>query len=565
MHFLDWIVLSSSLIFIVVYGVWKGRGSKDITGYFLADRSMRWYTVLLSIMATQASAITFLSAPGQAYVDGMRFVQFYFGLPIGMVILSITAVPIYHKLKVHTAYEYLEKRFDVNTRILAALLFLAGRGLAAGLTIYAPALIFSSILGWDITYTNIVIGTMVVIYTASGGARAVNWTHSYQMLIIMFGMFVTFGMILYYLPGDLSFMEATHVAGKMGRLNIIDFQFDWNSRYNVWSGILGGMFLQLSYFGTDQSQVQRYLTGNSITQSRLGLLMNGLVKIPMQFFILFLGAMVFVFYQYEAPPIFFNRVETEKVLSSPVAEEFTEFQAEYQQAFRDKREKLTGMVSALRNEDARQIEQARQSLSEARERQEHIRQSAIALMQQNQPGMDPKDTNYIFLSFVTNYLPVGLVGLIIAAIIAASMSSTSGELNALASTTIVDIYRRLIKPIASDSHFLKVSKLSTVLWGVYAILFAEFASRLGSLIEAVNILGSLTYGPILGIFLVGFYAPRIGARATFIGAFLAEAVVLYCFNFTDIAFLWYNPIGCLGVVFFAALLQVLLPRQALRS
>ncbi|MCB9089235.1 MAG: sodium:solute symporter [Calditrichae bacterium] len=561
MQTLDWIVLSASLIFIVVYGVWKGRGSEDITGYFLANRSMRWYTVLLSIMATQASAITFLSAPGQAYVDGMRFVQFYFGLPIGMVILSITAIPIYHRLKVHTAYEYLENRFDLKTRTLASLLFLAGRGLAAGLTIYAPALIFTVILGWDIHWTNLIIGTLVIIYTASGGTKAVNWTHFYQMMIIMFGMFAAFFMIVINLPDGVSLLEATHLAGKLGRLNAIDFGFDWNNRYNIWSGILGGMFLQLSYFGTDQSQVQRYLTGESITQSRLGLLLNGIVKIPMQFFILFIGAMLFAFYQFEAPPVFFNSAEIAKVQASDHAREYNFLEVQYKQAHEQKKLRARQMVLALQSEDEKNITAAQQHLLRADADAQEIRNKAIALMQKNDPGMDPKDTNYIFLSFVTKYLPAGLVGLIIAAIIAASMSSTSGELNALASTSIVDIYKRMLRRKGSDRHYLTSSKIATVLWGIYAILFAEYASRLGSLIEAVNILGSLTYGPILGIFLVGFYFKKIGANATFYGAFLAEAAVLYCFFFTDIAFLWYNPIGCLGVIFFAYLLQPMFETQ----
>lgn len=561
MHILDWIVLTASLIFIVVYGVWKGRGSKDITGYFLADKSMRWYTILLSIMATQASAITFLSVPGQAFVDGMRFVQFYFGLPLAMIILCITFVPIFHRLKVYTAYEFLENRFDLKTRGLASLLFLTQRGLAAGLTIYAPALILSVILGWDLYLTNLLMGGMVIIYTASGGTRAVNWTHSYQMLIIFLGMLAAFGVLLYYLPGDISFLEATHVAGKMGKLNAIDFTFDLNNRYTVWSGILGGLFLQLSYFGTDQSQVQRYLTGRSIAQSRMGLLLNGMVKIPMQFFILFIGAMLFVFYQFEAPPVFFNSVETEKIRASQYAEEFSELERQYESAAAEKEARVRELVSALRSGDEAQINAAERGLAQAQEAALATRSQAVEVLRANDPGMDPKDTNYIFLSFVTRYLPVGLVGLVIAAIIAASMSSTAAELNALASTTIVDIYRRILRKKDSEKQYVGASKIATVLWGVYAIIFAESASRLGSLVEAVNILGSLFYGTILGIFLVAFYLKRIGGDAVFYAAFVAEAAVLYCFFFTDISFLWYNVVGCAGVVIVSAILSLFFRKQ----
>ena len=528
-----------------------------MSGYFLADRDMRWYTILFSIMATQASAITFLSAPGQAYVDGMRFVQFYFGLPIAMVILSITAVPIYHRLKVHTAYEYLESRFDLKTRSVASLLFLIQRGLAAGLTIYAPALILSVILGWDIYLMNLIIGTLVIIYTAMGGTKGVNWTHFYQMLIIMFGMFAAFFMIIYYLPDDITILEATHVAGKLGRLNAIDWEFDLNNRYNVWSGILGGLFLQLSYFGTDQSQVQRYLTGQSITESRLGLLLNGMAKIPMQFFILFIGAMVFVFYQFVAPPIFFNNYETEKIRVSEYSDQFQQLESQYESAFSEKKVRVRELVTALRSDDEAAVDEARSNLNAAQEKAESVRQDAVKLMQQNDPGMDTKDTNYVFLTFVTNFLPVGLVGLVIAAIIAASMSSTAGELNALASTTVVDIYRRIFRKEASEEHYLKISKIATVIWGGYAIMLAEYASRLGSLIEAVNILGSLFYGTILGIFLVAFYFKKIGGTATFIGALIAQVAVFCCFFFTDLAFLWYNVVGCAGVIACALIINLL--------
>jgi Na+/proline symporter len=555
MQILDWIVLVASLLFIVVYGLWKGKGSKNIRGYLLADRSMRWHTIAFSIMATQASAITFLSAPGQAYTDGMRFVQFYFGLPIAMVVLCITAVPIYHRLKVYTAYEYLEGRFDLKTRGLAALLFLIQRGLAAGLTIFAPALILSVIFGWNIYLTNLIIGVLVITYTASGGTKAVNHTNFHQMGIIMTGMVSAFFVLIFLLPDDISFLEAVKVTGKMGRLNALDLTFDLNNRYNFWSGILGGTFLALSYFGTDQSQVQRYLTGRSVAQSRLGLLFNGIVKIPMQFFILFIGAMVFVFYQFEKPPIFFNSYELENIKSSPYSSEFQELEAGYSDALELKEDKVNQLVVAMRQGDPNQVDEAQNNLIDAQQNATSIRDEAINLMQKNNPLMDPQDTNYIFLAFVTKYLPVGLVGLIIAVIFAASMSSTSSELNALASTTIVDIYKRVIKKEGSDRHYLIASKLATVFWGIYAILLAQYASRLGSLIEAVNILGSLFYGTILGIFLVAFYLKSVRGTATFYAAIAAELAVAYCFIFTDISFLWYNAIGCGGVIIGALILN----------
>lgn len=556
MHTIDWLVLCASLIFIVVYGLWKGRENSDVDSYYLANRSMRWYTILFSIMATQASAITFLSAPGQAYADGMRFVQFYFGLPIGMVILSVTAIPIYSRLKIRTAYEFLESRFDLKTRTLTSLLFQAGRGLAAGLTIYAPALILSVILGWDITYTNILIGILVIAYTAWGGTNAVNWTQTWQMLIIAFGMIAAFIMILVNLPQNVGIVEATHIAGKLGRMNLIDFNFDVNNRYNVWSGILGGMFLQLSYFGTDQSQVQRYLTGRSITESRVGLLMNGLVKIPMQFFILFIGIMVFVFFQFEKPPVFFNDNHLEALKNSEYADELKDLEREHDQAFQEKRAVIDQYLADFHN-GAGTTGLMRDQLQAAQGKQDQVKEKVVNLISASDQLADTRDINYIFLVFVTRYLPVGLVGLVIAAIIAASMSSTAGELSALSSASIIDIYQRLVNRDASPAKYLAASRLATGLWGIYAIVFAEFAGRLGSMIEAVNLLGSLTYGPILGIFLTGFYLKRVTGNAVFIAALLAEILVLYFYLFTDVAFLWYNPIGCLGVMFFSLLLMPL--------
>ncbi len=551
MRTLDWIFLISSLVFIVLYGVIKGRGSKDIRGFLLANRSMKWYTVALSIMATQASAITFLSGPGQAYIDGMRFVQFYFGLPLAMIILSITAVPIYHKLNVYTAYEYLENRFDLNIRLLASFLFLIQRGLAAGLTIYAPSIILSIILGWNIYWTNLIVGVMVIIYTASGGTRAVNKTHFYQMLIIMFGMIGAFIVAVRLLPADISLIDATYVAGKMGRLNTIDLKFDLENRYNIWSGMIGGLFLQLSYFGTDQSQVQRYLTGSSVTQSRMGLIFNGFAKIPMQFFILYIGVVVFAFYQFQLPPLFFNSVASESVKESSVGKEYQALEERQQEIHAQKQLAIRDYLRARESGIPQVIDETGTALIATHDQLTDVRNQAKAMIRAQNPDVDTSDTNYIFLTFVVNFLPAGLVGLVIAAIIAASMSSTAGELNALASTTVVDFYKRVIAKGTNDRKEVLVSKLSTIAWGIYAIILAEYASRLGSLIEAVNILGSLFYGTILGIFLVAFYLKRVQSTAVFIAAVIAEMAVVATFVFTDISFLWYNVVGCMGVVILA--------------
>ena len=558
---IDWVVLAAAIAAVVVYGVWKGRASRDMDGYMVAGRTMPWYAVALSIMATQASAITFLSTPGQAYADGMRFVQVYFGLPLAMVVLSITAVPLYHRLKVYTAYEFLESRFDLKTRCLAAFLFLVQRGLAAGLTIFAPSLILSTILGWSLFWTNVALGSFVVIYTASGGSRAVDWTHVHQMLVILFGLFVAFGMVVALLPEDVSLLDATRVAGHHGRLNAVDYSFDLQNRYNFWSGLIGGLFLSLSYFGTDQSQVQRYLSGRSVKQSRLGLLVNGMAKVPMQFFILFLGAMVFAFYQFTEPPLFFNRVETEAIEASPDAGAWRALEERHGAAFAEKRGEIDDLLAAMRADDEAAEEAARARIDAADRRVSEIRAEAIELLRRNHPGIDPRDTNYVFLSFVIDYLPQGVVGLLIVMVFFASMNSTSSELNALASTTVVDIYRRLLRPNASDRHYLRVARLSTVMWGAFAIGFAQYASRLGSLVEAVNILGSVFYGTILGIFLLAFYSKGLSGTAVFLAAIVAEAAVVACFLGTEISFLWYNVVGCVVVVVTAFVIDPVLRRK----
>ena len=561
MRTLDWIVLAVTLLSIILYGLHKGKGSRSLSGYLLADRKMRWYTIALSIMATQASAVTFTSTPGQAYADGMRFVQFYFGLPIAMVILSITAVPIFHKLGVFTAYEYLEHRFDVKTRTLTAIIFLVQRGLGVGITIYAPSLVLSVMLGWDIRLTSTIIGGAIIIYTTSGGVKAVNWTDFQQMLIIVFGMVTAFVMTIVLLPKGVGIIDALHVAGGMGKLNAIDFSFDLQNRYNFWSGLVGGMFVALAYFGTDQSQVQRYLTGASVTQSRLGLLFNGLAKVPMQFFILLLGAMVFVFFQFERPPLFFNPVEVDKVRRSAYADQYQSIEQRYAAAADKKSVAAREYVEAKRQGDPAAIGQTKARLNSLSAEAEGLRNEGIGVLKTNDPAIDPSDTNYIFLSFVMKYLPIGLVGLLFACIFAASMSSTSGELSALATCTVVDVYKRHLRPNDEEGHYVRVSRLSMALWGIYAIIFAQYASRLGSLIEAVNILGSLFYGTMLAIFLIAFYLKWIGGSATFWAAFAGETVVMSCYMFTSIPWLWYNVIGCGVVVGFAITLQFFMSEE----
>jgi Na+/proline symporter len=561
MRLLDWIILSSFLLFVVVYGIWKTRKKRDTQGFFLADRATPWYLITISIMATQASAITFLSTPGQAYVDGMRFVQFYFGLPIAMVILSITAVPLYHKLKVYTAYELLEQRFDLKNRVLGSLLFLIQRGLAAGFTILAPALIFSVILNWDFRLTILLTGGLVILYTTVGGTDAVYKTHLLQMGIVTVGMATALYLVLHRLPPDISFLDAVQVAGKLGKMNVVNFTFGWKDNYNFWSGLIGGGFLALSYFGTDQSQVQRYLGGRSIGQSRMGLLANGLVKIPMQFFILFIGAMIFVFYQFVTPPLFFNPVTTAAVKSGAFADAYGNLETDYQRLNGEKQKQIRSLLGAVEARKDAEVDSSLRKLRETRESELSLRQEALQIIKKGDPGADTNDTNFIFLSFVTRYLPTGILGLILAAIISASMSSSSAEINALASVTVIDIYKRLVKRNASERHYLVVSKLATIFWGLYAIAFAQFANRLGSLIEAVNIMGSLFYGTILGIFLIAFYFKSINGHATFAAAIIAELTVLACYFFTKIPYLWFNVIGCLVLLSLARVLNPFLSRK----
>lgn len=551
----DWIVLFCTLLFIVAYGVYKSRGIRNIDGYLLGNRSLPWYHVALSVMATQASAITFLSAPGLAYSSGMSFVQFYFGLPLAMIVLSITFVPMFHRMRVFTAYEFLEKRFDVRTRAFTALLFLIQRGLSTGITIYAPAIILSSILQINVVYTTLVIGALVVLYTVYGGTKAVSYTQLLQMTII-FGALVSAGvLVVYMLPQDIGFVKALHIAGKSGKANAIDLSFDWNNQYTLWSGIIGGFFLQLSYFGTDQSQVGRYLTGSSVRDSRIGLLMNGLLKVPMQFSILLIGILVFAFYQYNSPPIFFNKYELSKIEQSQYASQVEELKAEHRQVFDEKQEQIHRLTAALDNDDEATISDVRLQLQQADERAKEIRTSLVSLMQKNDALADTNDNNYIFLAFVTENFPKGLIGLLVAIVFMASMGSTASAINSLASTTVIDIYKRFVSKTGSDRGYLSASRVFTFIWGVFCVIIALYASKLGNLLEAVNILGSLFYGTILGIFVVAFYVKRAGGRAVLIAAILTEVVVVSLWWFDVMAFLWLNLVGCAGVVLFSLLFQ----------
>lgn len=561
MSYIDWGVLIFTLVVIVVYGIYKSRGTQNIEGYLLGNQSLPWYSVCLSVMATQASAITFLSAPGLAYSSGMGFVQFYFGLPLAMIVLCITFVPIFHRLKVYTAYEYLEQRFDLNTRALTAFLFLIQRGLSTGITIYAPSIILSTILNINTTYTTLCIGGIVVAYTVYGGTKAVSYTQMLQMSIIFFGLFAAGIMVVHLLPGDVGFSKAISIAGKMGRTNAIDFKFDWNNNYTVWSGIIGGFFLQLSYFGTDQSQVGRYLTGSSVSESRLGLLMNGLVKIPMQFLILLIGVLVFTFYQYNRPPVFFNSFELNKLENSSYNPQLNVLKKEYEQAFKEKQLEVNKLNDALDQKDQPIIDQQRIALKAADNQTKVIKGKVTDLMLKNDKGADINDNNYIFLSFVTKYLPQGLIGLLIAIIFLASMGSTASALNSLASTSVIDIYKRLINKEASDEKYLKASRWSTIIWGVICISMALYASKIGNLIEAVNILGSYIYGTILGVFLVAFYIKHIGGKAVFYAAIITEVIVCICGYNKVVAYLWLNVIGCLVVVILALLFQLFLKNK----
>jgi len=561
---LDLIVLFGTLIFIVVYGVWKTRGSRDLEGYLRGDNQMKWGTIGLSVMATQASAITFLSTPGQAYESGMAFVQNYIGQPIALVIVAAVFIPIYYKLKVFTAYEFLEKRFDFKTRMMGAGLFLVQRGMQAGITIYAPAIILSAVLGWDLNLTIMMVGMLVIIYTVSGGSRAVSLTQKHQMTIILIGMFAVFFALVAYLPDFLSFPDAVRLAGKMGKLEAMDFSLDFSKRYTFWSGMTGGLFLALSYFGTDQSQVARYLSGKNVTESRLGMIFNALFKVPLQFFILFVGVMVYIFYQFQEPPVVFRQNLIQEIRVSEYGEEMRDLESRYSQTFALKSTEMERMVGFMNEGDQDQIDTSQERIEAFDRRGTEIRYQVKDLMRKHDPDAETQDSDYVFLTFIMTYLPKGLIGLLVAVIFSAAMSSTSSELNALGSTSTVDFYKRIIKKEASDEHYVMMSKMLTALWGLLAILFALFAYLVENLIEAINIVASLFYGTILGIFLVAFFVKFVKGNAVFVAAILAELMVLVCHLLTgmgllNIAYLWYNVIGCLLVIMIAAGLQKLNP------
>jgi SSS family transporter len=554
---IDWIVLIVTLVGIVAYGLYKSRTTKNLEGYFLSNRSMPWYLVLLSIMGTQASAITFLSAPGQAFTDGMRFVQYYFGLPIAMVILCITFVPLFSKLKVFTAYEFLEQRFDVKTRIFTSSLFLISRGLSTGISIYAPSIILSSLMGWDIFYTNIVMGGLLIVYTVSGGAKAVAYTQQLQLGIIFIGMFIAGYLIVHNLPSNMGFSDALAISGASGKMNVIttgftENGFDWKDRYNIISGVIGGFFLALSYFGTDQSQVGRYLTAKDTTESRVGLLMNGLVKVPMQFFILLLGALLFTFYQFNPSPVFFNKAVEEKAMTTPYKDSLLLIKNKFnQQALVQKRNSEIFL--------ANQSTQNKALVFNGSAELNQLKTDYKKIIQKASPGADTNDTNYIFLRFVVDFLPKGLVGLLIAIIFLAAWGSIAAALNSLASCTMIDFHRRFststmnVPDLKRDEKEYSISKYYTLGWGIFCIITAEFATGMGSLIEAVNVLGSLFYGVILGIFLVAFYCKKIQSNAVFWAAVIGELMVISLFlldkyQIIGLGFLWLNVAGAMIVV-----------------
>lgn len=570
----DWIVLIVTLLAIITYGLYKSRTSHNLDGYFLSNRSLPWGLVLLSIMGTQASAITFLSAPGQAYTDGMRFVQYYFGIPLAMVVICIFFVPIFSRLKVYTAYEYLENRFDNKTRTLTSFLFLLQRGLSTGISVFAPSIILSSLFGWDIYWTNLFMGGLLIIYTISGGAKAVAYTQQLQLIIIFTGMFLAAYMVVNMLPKDVSFTDALEVSGKLGKLNVIttgfeNGRFNWSDQYNLWSGLIGGFFLALSYFGTDQSQVGRYLTAKSLKESRMGLLMNGLVKVPMQFAILLIGALVFTFYQFNKAPVFFNDVQVKKLEQSAVYKDsFVLIQQQYDAITTKKQQAVVNYTTAS---DANDKKQEKQYLGELRALQgeaDGIRKKVKGWINSKEVGGDGNDTNYIFLRFVVDNLPVGLVGLLIAIIFLASWGSIAAAINSLASCTMIDFHRRFTKKKESGEDEYRLSKWYTLAWGIFCIVVAMFTYNIGnSLIEAVNVLGSLFYGVILGVFLVAFFIKKIkSGHVVFWGAVLAELLVLTVFILTKVGvikmgFLWLNPIGAFAVIFFSLLLQAIWPPQ----
>lgn len=555
MTLLDWIVLLATLLFIVIYGSWKTRGSKNVKDFIKGGSEAKWWTIGLSVMATQASAITFLSTPGQAFHSGMGFVQFYFGLPLAMIIICVVFIPIYHKLNVYTAYEYLESRFDLKTRSLAAILFLIQRGLAAGITIFAPAIILSAVLGWDLLTLNIIIGVLVIIYTVSGGTKAVSVTQKQQMGIIFIGMFAAFFIILSYLPEDITFAKAIDIAGVSGKMEVLDFSFDLNNRYTIWTGFLGGTFLMLSYFGTDQSQVQRYLSGKSIRESQLGLLFNGFLKVPMQFFILLVGVMVFVFYQFNASPLNFNPSATKAVLSSEFADEYKQLQGDHEKLVERKKELQLSFAADPENREFKR------EIQELNNTETVIREDAKDLILKADASQEVNDKDYVFIHFILNNLPRGLIGLLLAVILSAAMSSTASELNALAATTTMDLYKRNDGQKRNEMHYVSATKWFTLAWGILAIMVASVANLFDNLIQLVNIIGSIFYGNILGIFLIAFFIKYVRGNAVFLAALITQLIIIWTYFMDVLPYLWLNLLGCIIVVSLSMIFQMFSPEH----
>lgn len=554
LHFMttiDWGVLLFTLIFIVLYGTYKARGSKNVTDYLKGGNEAQWWTIGLSVMATQASAITFLSTPGQAFHEGMGFVQFYFGLPLAMIVIALVFIPLYHKLKVFTAYEYLETRFDLKTRTLTALIFLIQRGFAAGITIFAPSIILSAVLGWNLIYLNIIIGVLVIIYTVSGGTKAVSITQKQQMLVIFLGLALAFLIILNFLPLDVSFTKALEIAGANNKLNLIDFSFDFENRYTFWSGIIGGSFLALSYFGTDQSQVQRYLSGKSVRQSQMGLVMNGFLKVPMQFFILLIGVMVFVFYQFNSSPLNFNPSAVKSVLNSPYATEYKRLEGEKDILQKDI--KTFQLQYAVAENEVLKTELLTK-IKQLNEEEKDLRAASKMIINKAAPQAETNDKDYVFIHFILNHLPIGLIGLLLAVILSAAMSSTASELNALGSTTTIDLYRRNV-PHKTEKHYVSISRWFTFAWGVIAIIIACWANLFDNLIQLVNIIGSIFYGNILGIFLLAFFVKFVKSNATFFAAIITQVIIIIVWWIDLMPYLWLNVLGAVLVMVIALLLQ----------
>jgi len=555
MQLLDWIVLIGTLVFIVSYGVYKTRGIDKVQDYLRGGNKAHWWTIGISVMATQASAITFLSTPGQAYHDGMGFVQFYFGLPIAMVIICIVFIPIYYRLKVYTAYEYLESRFDLKTRMLTAILFLIQRGLAAGITIFAPAIILSAVLGWNLNILTILIGVLVIIYTVSGGTRAVNVTQKQQMAVMFTGMLIAFILIVSYLPENISFTNALQIAGANGKMDVLDFSFDFDNRYTFWSGIIGGTFLALSYFGTDQSQVQRYLTGKSVREMQLGLIFNGILKVPMQFFILLVGVMVFVFYQFNLAPLNFNPSAEKAVLSSEYSGEYKKLMLNNELIQEQEKETTIRYGNSLDQPSSEEKNIYKTRMLDLKTQEDENRLQAKTLITATGKNVETNDKDYVFIHFILNNLPRGLIGLLLAVILSAAMSSTASELNALGSTTTIDLYKRNLKVEKSEEHYVKISKWFTLGWGLIAIALASFANLFDNLIQLVNIIGSIFYGNVLGIFLLAFFIKYVQSNAVFIAAVITQILVILAYSFELMEYLWLNLLGCFLVMTIAFLLQ----------